>query len=89
MAPDCKSLPRCRRGRGCRDTAAEEEHVLWQEGGEEEGVDQKQEEEKGDLADAVASISGGSREETGTTSAGAQSLSLSLTRAHTHHYGFH
>lgn len=25
-----KSLPRCRRGRGCRDSAPEEEQVLWQ-----------------------------------------------------------
>lgn len=60
-----KSLPRCRRGRVWRDT--EEEQVSWQRNRGEVEEDQKQEkEEKGDLVDVAARISGRSAEEINT-----------------------
>lgn len=54
-----KSLPRCRRGRGCRDIAPEEEQVLWQARRRSRRTETREEEkeEKGDLADVVARIS--------------------------------
>lgn len=55
-----KSLPRCRRGRGCRDIAPEEQ-VLWQAGRRSRrrrrDTREEEKEEKGDLADVVACVS--------------------------------
>lgn len=91
-----KSLPRCRRGRACRDIAAEEEQVLWQGRGRGRGTETREgeKEKMGDLADVAARISGRSREEINTRSVRTHSEThacafLSHNTHHQHHCCFH